>query len=193
MSRLHRQGRGRLPLAPGARVLCAGAFRHAYTHNDLLALCDGQEALARVCFDCLNWQSPETWVDEQFHFGEWRAAHIAGAYTMPGITKLPALWWRRGMMAGMKLGQVVATRGVAERMRESSGFAAFVHRAFQRYLRADWGELCESDRKQNDRALAHGGDRILAAYTHPAHPEWKIWIITEWDGSATTLLFPDEY
>ena len=70
------------------------------------------------------------------------------------------------MMAGMKLGQVVATRGVAERMRESSGFAAFVHRAFQRYLRADWGELCESDRKQNDRALAHGGDRILAAYTH---------------------------
>ena len=53
--------------------------------------------------------------------------------------------------------------------------------------------MCESDRKQNDRALAHGGDRILAAYTHPAHPEWKIWIITEWDGSATTLLFPDEY
>ena len=35
-----------------------------YTHNDLLALCDGQEALARVCFDCLNWQSPETWMDE---------------------------------------------------------------------------------------------------------------------------------
>lgn len=97
------------------------------------------------------------------------------------------------MMAGMKLGQVVATRGVAKRMRENSGFAAFVHRAFQRYLRADWGELCESDRKLNDQALAHGGDRILAAYTHPAHPEWKIWIITEWDGSATTLLFPDEY
>ncbi|HIQ84098.1 MAG TPA: hypothetical protein IAA52_13490, partial [Candidatus Pullichristensenella stercorigallinarum] len=42
-----------------------------YTHNDLLALCDGQEALARMCFDCLNWQSPDTWVDEQFYFGEW--------------------------------------------------------------------------------------------------------------------------
>ena len=59
------------------------------------------------------------------------------------------------MMARMKLGQVVATRGVADLMHKSGGFAAFVHRAFQRYLRADWGELCESDRKQNDRALAH--------------------------------------
>ena len=69
------------------------------------------------------------------------------------------------MMARMKLGQIVATRGVVGLMRENNDFAAFVHRAFQRYLRADWGELCESDRKQNDRALAHGGDRILAAYT----------------------------
>ena len=43
----------------------------AYTHNDLLALCDGQEKLAQCCFDCLNWQSPTTWVDEQFIFGEW--------------------------------------------------------------------------------------------------------------------------
>ena len=52
-----------------------------YTHNDLLALCDGQEALARVCFDCLNWQSPETWVDEQFYFGEWaRCTHCGRVY-----------------------------------------------------------------------------------------------------------------
>ncbi len=42
-----------------------------YTHNDILELCDGQEHLARLCFDCINWQSPETWVDEQFILGEW--------------------------------------------------------------------------------------------------------------------------
>ena len=29
-----------------------------YTHNDLLALCDGQEALARMCFDCLQATQP---------------------------------------------------------------------------------------------------------------------------------------
>lgn len=42
-----------------------------YTHDDILALCDGQEMLAQLCFDCLDWQSPSTWVDDQFTFGEW--------------------------------------------------------------------------------------------------------------------------
>lgn len=43
-----------------------------YTHNDLLALCDGQECFARLCFDCVDWQSPETWIEEQFAYGEWK-------------------------------------------------------------------------------------------------------------------------
>jgi hypothetical protein len=47
--------------------------------------------------------------------------------------------------------------------------------------------------KQNDDAVKSGEDRILAAYIHPSHPEWKIWIITEWDRSVTTILFPSEY
>ena len=38
-------------------------------------------------------------------------------------------------MARMQLGQIVATRGVVGLMRENNDFAAFVHRAFQRYLR----------------------------------------------------------
>ena len=54
-------------------------------------------------------------------------------------------------------------------------------------------DLTESDKRQNDEAVRNGDDRILAAYTHPEHPDWKIWIITEYDRSATTLLFPDEY
>ena len=40
--------------------------------------------LAAFCLagiDCLNWQSPETWVDEQFHFGEWaRCTHCGRVY-----------------------------------------------------------------------------------------------------------------
>lgn len=38
-----------------------------------------------------------------------------------------------------------------------------------------------------------GDDRIFAAYEHPLHEDWKIWIITEWDHSVTTILFPSEY
>lgn len=92
----------------------------------------------------------------------------------------------------LKLGQLVTTAGVADLMREDIRFAAFVNRCLDRYRGLDWGELCEEDRKQNDEALA-GGERILAAYESKTHADWKIWIITEWDRSATTVLFPSEY
>lgn len=43
----------------------------AYTHNDLLRICDGQEALARACFDGCDWQHPETWYTELFSCCGW--------------------------------------------------------------------------------------------------------------------------
>ncbi len=56
---------------PDAVCYVAELSDTVYTHNDLLALCEGQEALARACFDSLCWQHPETWTDEQFTCGEW--------------------------------------------------------------------------------------------------------------------------
>ena len=41
--------------------------------------------------------------------------------------------------------------------------------------------------------VACGDARILASYKRPGHPTQNIWIITEADRSATTVLFPDEY
>jgi len=96
-------------------------------------------------------------------------------------------------MANFYLGQLVATAGVAEAMRENPDLAAFVQTSLRRYLECDWGELPESDKKQNDSAVKNGNDRILAAYKKQDGKAWKIWIITEWDHSATTILFPDEY
>ena len=46
------------------------------------------------------------------------------------------------------------------------------------------------DIETNNRAVAYG-ERILSAYTLPSGQQ--IWIITEADRSATTLLLPDEY
>ena len=96
-------------------------------------------------------------------------------------------------MANFYLGQLVATAGVAEAMRENPDFDAFVQASLRRYLECDGGELPESDKKQNDSAVKNGNDRILAAYKKQDGKAWKIWIITEWDHSATTILFPDEY
>jgi hypothetical protein len=54
----------------------------------------------------------------------------------------------------------------------------------------DWGELDDHDRVENEYSLVHGL-RLLSAYR--LKDQTKIWIITEADRSATTLLLPSEY
>lgn len=41
-------------------------FDNAYTRQDFLDMCNGQEEIARECFYAVDWQSPETWLNEQF-------------------------------------------------------------------------------------------------------------------------------
>ncbi len=96
-------------------------------------------------------------------------------------------------MARFKLGQVCVTCGVNNLMAENTEFAKFVHRCFTRFIGCDWGDMCESDRLQNEEALKNNDNRLFAAYEHVGHPEWRLWIITECDRSATTALFPNEY
>lgn len=42
-----------------------------YTRQDFLDMCNGQEKFARECFYAVDWQCPETWVDEQYRNLEW--------------------------------------------------------------------------------------------------------------------------
>lgn len=60
----------------------------------------------------------------------------------------------------------------------------------RRHLDGDWGDLCDEDRRSNDAALKNG-DRLVSSYR--VSDDLKLWIITEWDRSVTTLLLPDEY
>jgi hypothetical protein len=59
-----------------------------------------------------------------------------------------------------------------------------------RHVNGDWGEVPEEDKQENEFSVQHGF-RILSAYTTSAGE--KIWIITEADRSATTMLLPNEY
>jgi hypothetical protein len=59
-----------------------------------------------------------------------------------------------------------------------------------RHAKGDWGDLDEEDKARNDSAVKEGS-RILSAYT--LGDGVRIWIITEADRSATTILLPDEY
>ena len=92
-----------------------------------------------------------------------------------------------------KLGHLFVTRLVFDHMAEDEGFRKHVFSSLERYESGDWGKMCDEDRAQNDAAVNGREDRILGNYEDGEHPEWRIWIITEWDHSATTILFPGEY
>ncbi len=91
-----------------------------------------------------------------------------------------------------QIGQLIATRGVADLIESDAAFSRHVSSSLARYITGDWGNVCASDWHTNDNAVKYG-ERILGSYECSEHPSWKIWIITEWDRSATTILFPDEY
>jgi hypothetical protein len=59
-----------------------------------------------------------------------------------------------------------------------------------RHVHGDWGELSEEDRLQNELAVLLGL-RLLSSYPLPTGG--KVWVITEADRSATTILLPDDY
>jgi hypothetical protein len=64
--------------------------------------------------------------------------------------------------------------------------AHFLHR----HQACDWGEVDSEDQKANDLALITG-ERLLSAYRTSTGT--KLWIITEADRSATTILLPEDY
>ena len=84
-------------------------------------------------------------------------------------------------------GQIVATPGALAAFTEG-GEEPVTYLA--RHFAGDWGEVCEDDAKENNFSVENGF-RILSAYTLSSGV--KIWIITECDRSATTLLTPEEY
>lgn len=88
------------------------------------------------------------------------------------------------------IGQVVITKGINAKISESIGFSKFILESIAKYRNCDWGNLNKEDWKMNDSAVENNDDRIFARYNNK---EGDIYIITEWDRSVTTILFPSEY
>lgn len=93
-------------------------------------------------------------------------------------------------MSKFKLGQVVVTRGINNEIADNEKFAKEIHTALSKYINCNWGDTHPEDAKMNDEAVEHNNDRIVAKYHTSVQP---IFIITEYDRSATTVLFTDEY
>lgn len=94
---------------------------------------------------------------------------------------------RANLGARFPLGQAFITPGAQEAL-EMSGETPL--QFLRRHISADWGELSEEDVQENELSLREGF-RLLSAYR--TSKGQRIWIITEADRSATTILLPEEY
>ena len=90
-------------------------------------------------------------------------------------------------MIRFPLGQVVATPGALSALEKAEQHPA---EFLDRHVNGDWGEVPDADKQENELSVEQGF-RILSAYTTSAGD--KLWILTEADRSATTILLPEEY
>lgn len=88
-------------------------------------------------------------------------------------------------IAVFRLGRIVATpTALAELSQED------ILTGIQRHQAADWGDLDEADRQENELSLQRGF-RLLSVY-HGKNGT-KFYLITEADRSVTTVLLPEDY
>ena len=85
------------------------------------------------------------------------------------------------------LGRTFITPGAEEALQIAGQTATQFLRC---HMSGDWGELSDDDVKENELSLEQGF-RLLSRYQTTKGE--RIWIITEADRSATTILLPIEY
>ena len=85
------------------------------------------------------------------------------------------------------LGQTLATPGALAALSQAEQTP---DEFLARHHAGDWGDLVEEDIAENELSLEKGF-RLLSAYQ--LNSGVRIWIITEADRSATTILLPSEY
>ena len=85
------------------------------------------------------------------------------------------------------LGHIVATPGTLNTLAEAGQLPS---EFLGRHVDGDWGDVCAEDARENELSVELGY-RIMSVY-HTALGE-KLYVITEADRSATTLLLSGEY
>ena len=89
--------------------------------------------------------------------------------------------------ASFPLGRVLMTSGIHSIVQEGKLNPVTYLR---RHASGDWGDVCAADKQLNDQSVK-GDGRLFSSYE--VNEQLKLWIITEWDRSVTTLLLPSEY
>lgn len=85
-------------------------------------------------------------------------------------------------------GEIVGTPAAVRALHEEG---IGVWDVLRRHITGDWGDVVPLLSKMNEEAVVQG-HRIMSAYTLP-RTQVEVWIITEKDRGATTILLPKEY
>ena len=85
------------------------------------------------------------------------------------------------------LGQVVGTPGALRALEDAEQMPS---EYLARHVTGDWGDLCDEDKAENELSVERSL-RVFSSYK--LRTDVKVWVITEWDRSVTTLLLPEEY
>ncbi len=97
------------------------------------------------------------------------------------------------MQPKFDLGNVGITRRAAQAMASFDNSAKKFAELLVRHASGDWGEIAESDKRMNDRALTDG-NMILSQYR--IGDELMLWVISDPADDAgqrvTSVLLPDE-
>ena len=91
------------------------------------------------------------------------------------------------MQPRFSLGRLVATPGALKALAEAGQSSAPF---LEWHLAGDWGGVDAEDWRENDYALRHDF-HLLSAYATAKGV--RLWVITEADRSAPTILLPSEY
>ena len=91
------------------------------------------------------------------------------------------------MAALFPLGRLVATPGALALLRSAG--EDLLPTVLERHQSGDWGDVPPEDARENEFSMRHGF-KIVSSYRVSGE---RLWVITERDRSATTLLLPSEY
>jgi gas vesicle protein len=129
---------------------------------------------------------------ETRHLIKERAIDVAGAVKETTTRVFHILLVNKGVFDA---GQIFTSERVYDLAYQNSEFTQFIEKSLNRHLKGDWGDVNNHDKQTNDQALKQGGSLRSAYNNERFTPKGvsTIWIITDADRSATTILFPDDH
>jgi hypothetical protein len=98
-------------------------------------------------------------------------------------------------MSLFETGTVVMTCGIRDLVFSDEHAEEVVQNCLERHCKGDWGDLCEDDKAMNNESLEaekNGSwtDSLFSSYETDIG---KIYVITEFDRTVTTILLSEEY